>query len=122
MFELLTTVEHSSTECFGVHLGDPQSANLGDGHGAVNQTMEIRDDFGDAALGTCLESLIGGNHFRYVQLYFNMSRRGLHEALKLQCVPSERAFSQQRSSLPCVSFKSSTHVFNSRSFSSVHLF
>lgn len=53
-----------STECFGIHLGDPQSANLGDGHGAVNQTMELRQDFGDAALGTCLESLIGGNHLR----------------------------------------------------------
>ncbi|KAL0956062.1 hypothetical protein HGRIS_002231 [Hohenbuehelia grisea] len=53
-----------STECFGVHLGDPQSANLGDGHGAVNQTIELRQDFGDANVGTCLESLIGGNHFR----------------------------------------------------------
>ncbi|KAI0793255.1 hypothetical protein C8Q75DRAFT_552192 [Abortiporus biennis] len=53
-----------SNECFNIHLGDPQSANLGDGHGAVNQTIELRQDFGDAALGTCLESLIGGNHFR----------------------------------------------------------
>jgi len=53
-----------STECLGVHLGDPQSANLGDGNGAVNQTMELRQDFGDANLGTCLESLIGGNHLR----------------------------------------------------------
>lgn len=26
--------------------------------------MELRQDFGDAALGTCLESLIGGNHLR----------------------------------------------------------
>ncbi|KAI0081858.1 hypothetical protein K474DRAFT_1586636 [Panus rudis PR-1116 ss-1] len=53
-----------STECFGIHLGDPQSANLGDGHGAVNQTIELRQDFGDANAGTCLESLVGGNHFR----------------------------------------------------------
>ncbi|KAF9562780.1 hypothetical protein CPC08DRAFT_706486 [Agrocybe pediades] len=53
-----------STECLGVHLGDPQSANLGDGHGPVNQTVELRQDFGDPNLGTCLESLIGGNHFR----------------------------------------------------------
>jgi len=53
-----------STECLGFHLGDPQSANLGDGHGAVNQTTELRQDFGDITLGTCLESLIGGNHFR----------------------------------------------------------
>jgi len=54
-----------STECLGIHLGDPQQANLGDGNGAVNQTLEIRQDFGDAALGTCLETLEGGNHFRY---------------------------------------------------------
>ncbi|KAK7682295.1 hypothetical protein QCA50_014498 [Cerrena zonata] len=53
-----------STECFGIHLGDPQSANLGDGNGAVNQTIELRQDFGSASVGTCLESLIGGNHFR----------------------------------------------------------
>jgi len=53
-----------STECLGIHLGGPQSANLGDGNGFVNQTVELRQDFGDASLGTCLESLIGGNHFR----------------------------------------------------------
>jgi len=53
-----------STECLGIHLGGPQSANLGDGNGFVNQTMELRQDFGDADAGTCLETLIGGNHFR----------------------------------------------------------
>ncbi|KAI0829677.1 hypothetical protein BC628DRAFT_1057814 [Trametes gibbosa] len=53
-----------STECFGIHLGNPFSANLGDGHGPVNQTVELRQDYGDAGVGTCLESLIGGNHFR----------------------------------------------------------
>ncbi|TCD62600.1 hypothetical protein EIP91_006646 [Steccherinum ochraceum] len=53
-----------STECFGIHLGDPQTADLGDGNGAVNQTVELRQDYGDADVGTCLESLIGGNHFR----------------------------------------------------------
>ncbi|KAK7035260.1 hypothetical protein VNI00_012027 [Paramarasmius palmivorus] len=53
-----------STECFGIHLGDPQFANLGDGNGAVPQAIELREDFGDADAGTCLESLIGGNHFR----------------------------------------------------------
>jgi len=53
-----------STECLGVHLGDPQSANLGDGNGFVNQTIELREDYGDPDAGTCLESLIGGNHFR----------------------------------------------------------
>jgi len=53
-----------STECLGIHLGGPQSANLGDGNGYVNQTVELREDFGDSDLGTCLESLIGGNHLR----------------------------------------------------------
>ncbi|KAF8891666.1 hypothetical protein BD779DRAFT_1437514 [Infundibulicybe gibba] len=53
-----------STECLGIHLGGPQSANLGDGHGFVNQTVELREDFGNADFGTCLESLNGGNHFR----------------------------------------------------------
>ncbi|KAF8629248.1 hypothetical protein AX17_005827 [Amanita inopinata Kibby_2008] len=53
-----------SSECFGIHLGNPQSANLGDGNGWVNQTLELRQDYGNAGAGTCLESLIGGNHFR----------------------------------------------------------
>ncbi|KAF8258143.1 hypothetical protein EI94DRAFT_1755467 [Lactarius quietus] len=51
-------------ECFGAHLGDPQTANLGDGHGWVNQTIELRQDYGNADIGSCLESLLGGNHFR----------------------------------------------------------
>lgn len=53
-----------STECLGIHLGGPQSANLGDGNGWVNQTIEMREDYGSTGVGTCLESLIGGNHFR----------------------------------------------------------
>jgi len=56
----------SSTECFGIHIGDPQSANLGDGHGWFNQTNELREDYGNPDVGTCLESLIGGNHFRLI--------------------------------------------------------
>jgi hypothetical protein len=28
-----------STECLSIHLGAPQSANLGDGNGFVNQTV-----------------------------------------------------------------------------------
>ncbi|KAI0260526.1 hypothetical protein BC834DRAFT_831774 [Gloeopeniophorella convolvens] len=51
-------------ECFGIHLGDPQAANLGDGHGYVNQTIELRQDFGNPDIGTCWESLVGGNHLR----------------------------------------------------------
>ncbi|KAJ6557820.1 hypothetical protein B0H19DRAFT_1261413 [Mycena capillaripes] len=54
----------SATECLGFHLGDPQSANLGDGNGWVNQTMELREDFGSTTLGTCWESVVGGNHLR----------------------------------------------------------
>ncbi|KAH9831228.1 uncharacterized protein C8Q71DRAFT_310451 [Rhodofomes roseus] len=57
-----------SKECLDIHLGSPFSANLGDGHGAVNQTIELRQDYGSSEIGTCLESLIGGNHFRvYIQ-------------------------------------------------------
>ncbi|KAK7692685.1 hypothetical protein QCA50_004318 [Cerrena zonata] len=53
-----------STECFGLHSGTPQTANLGDGNGWVDQTIELRQDYGNADVGTCLESVIGGNHFR----------------------------------------------------------
>ena len=56
----------SSEECFGIHLGTPFSADLGDGNGWVNQTIELRQDYGSPSIGTCLESLIGGNHFRWV--------------------------------------------------------
>ncbi|KIJ39931.1 hypothetical protein M422DRAFT_60668 [Sphaerobolus stellatus SS14] len=65
-----------STECLGIHLGAPQQANLGDGNGAVNQTLEIRQDFGNANLGTCLESLEGGNHFRYWRQNGTMANTG----------------------------------------------
>lgn len=64
----------SSTECFGIHLGAPQSANLGDGNGFVNQTVELRQDFGSSSVGTCLESLVGGNHFRYAHMSFLLNR------------------------------------------------
>ncbi|KAG2119747.1 uncharacterized protein F5147DRAFT_120786 [Suillus discolor] len=53
-----------SKECFGLHLGGYMPANLGDGNGWVNQTIELRQDYGNAGGGTCLESLVGGNHFR----------------------------------------------------------
>ncbi|VDC05251.1 unnamed protein product [Peniophora sp. CBMAI 1063] len=56
-----------STECLGLHLGGPQSADLGDGNGQVNQTIELREDFHDPILGTCEESITGGNHFRVFQ-------------------------------------------------------
>lgn len=53
-----------SEECFDIHLGGLMSANLGDGNGWVNQTYELRQDYDNAGIGTCLESLVGGNHFR----------------------------------------------------------
>ncbi|KAL6302025.1 hypothetical protein BKA93DRAFT_439530 [Sparassis latifolia] len=52
-------------ECLGQHDGSPQSADLGDGEGYVNQTAEMRWDFSNAELGTCQETVQGGSHFRY---------------------------------------------------------
>ncbi|KAF8529885.1 hypothetical protein JB92DRAFT_2825755 [Gautieria morchelliformis] len=54
-----------STECLGIHIGTPQTANLGDGNGPLNEIKVIRQDFGNSETGTCLESAIGGDHFRY---------------------------------------------------------
>lgn len=54
-----------SGECLGFHDGDSQQANLGDGKGLLNQTAVMRYDYGDPAVGTCTETVQGGNHFRY---------------------------------------------------------
>lgn len=71
-----------SAECGGASEGTAQSTNLGDGRGwgefpilekkmilmpdgTVNQTAVIRWDYGNPAIGTCLETIDGGNHFRY---------------------------------------------------------
>lgn len=72
-----------SNECLGQHSGALQEANLGDGNGygqsllhiclsltylvlsTVNETSEIRWNYGDAQLGACKETIEGGNHFRY---------------------------------------------------------
>jgi hypothetical protein len=74
-----------SNECLGQHSGAPQEANLGDGNGygqslphicsvfflfsyisrTVNETSEIRWNYGDAQLGACKETVQGGDHFRY---------------------------------------------------------
>jgi hypothetical protein len=53
-----------SVECLGMHIGVPQTANLGDGNGEVPQSAVLREAYGVPSLGTCWESLIGGNHFR----------------------------------------------------------
>jgi len=52
-------------ECLGQHVGDDQQADLGDGNGLVNETAEMRWDYGDPQFGTCKETVQGGNHFRY---------------------------------------------------------
>ncbi|KAJ7643692.1 hypothetical protein FB45DRAFT_895772 [Roridomyces roridus] len=54
-----------SAECLGQHEGAPQTANLGDGNGYQNETNELRWDYGDPQIGTCKETIQGGNHFRY---------------------------------------------------------
>ncbi|TBU31788.1 hypothetical protein BD311DRAFT_804267 [Dichomitus squalens] len=54
-----------AAECLGQHEGDAQTANLGDGNGQLNETSELRWDYGDPQLGTCQETIDGGNHFRY---------------------------------------------------------
>ncbi|EIN11367.1 hypothetical protein PUNSTDRAFT_131529 [Punctularia strigosozonata HHB-11173 SS5] len=52
-------------ECLDINLGAPQQANLGDGNGTLNQTAEFRASFNLPIIGTCLEGLTGGGHFRY---------------------------------------------------------
>ena len=52
-------------ECLGQHLGDAQSANLGDGQGNASQIQELRWDYGNPYIGTCEETFEGGLHLRY---------------------------------------------------------
>ncbi|KIY71567.1 hypothetical protein CYLTODRAFT_450734 [Cylindrobasidium torrendii FP15055 ss-10] len=54
-----------SGECLNQQMGNPMQADLADGDGLKNQTAVIRYNYGDPALGTCKESIQGGNHFRY---------------------------------------------------------
>jgi len=56
-----------SNECLNQHKGGVFTADLGDGAGAQNQIKELREDFAVSflGLGTCLQSLVGGNHVRY---------------------------------------------------------
>jgi hypothetical protein len=56
-----------SVECLGMHIGTPQTADLGDGNGQVPQAAVLREAYGVPSLGTCWESLVGGNHFRVFQ-------------------------------------------------------
>ncbi|KAG8952973.1 hypothetical protein FRC04_003425 [Tulasnella sp. 424] len=54
-----------SGECLGQSLGSKQAANVGDGHGLLNETAVIRWNYGDPYVGSCKETIEGGNHFRY---------------------------------------------------------
>lgn len=54
-----------SGECLGQTGGSRQGMDLGDGHGNKNQTAVMRWNYGDPQLGTCTQTVIGGNHFRY---------------------------------------------------------
>ncbi|KAF9465332.1 hypothetical protein BDZ94DRAFT_1254308 [Collybia nuda] len=54
-----------SGECLGQHAGSHQMVDLGDGNGAKNETSVIRWNYGDVELGSCKETIQGGNHFRY---------------------------------------------------------
>jgi hypothetical protein len=45
-------------ECFGLHRGTAQRADLGDGHGPLDELFELRQTY-MPVVGTCIESLIG---------------------------------------------------------------
>ncbi|WWD06151.1 hypothetical protein V865_004236 [Kwoniella europaea PYCC6329] len=52
-------------QCFGLHMGDKQQSNLGDGNANQTQRSILRYQyFHNHFLGTCLESIYGGNHIR----------------------------------------------------------
>ncbi|GAA5942175.1 uncharacterized protein JCM15063_002030 [Sporobolomyces koalae] len=53
-----------SGECLGQSDGAKQAANLGDGLGFINQTILLRENFGDTVVGTCKETFDGGYHYR----------------------------------------------------------
>ncbi|RDB14758.1 hypothetical protein Hypma_016392 [Hypsizygus marmoreus] len=54
-----------SSECLGQKSVGNQKVDLGDGNGYQNETSTIRWNYGDPALGSCKETIQGGNHFRY---------------------------------------------------------
>lgn len=63
--EYFASLYYSLGSCAGITIGGPQEANVGDGNGYVNQTEELRFNYYGGSGGTCLESIKGGNHFRY---------------------------------------------------------
>ncbi|KAK0552697.1 hypothetical protein OC845_001599 [Tilletia horrida] len=66
------TSVNMGVSCLGQTNGSAQLANLGDGRGNVTQGNDgtgangvLRWNYGDPYLGTCRESVIGGNHLRW---------------------------------------------------------
>ncbi|GAA6020598.1 hypothetical protein JCM8202_006316 [Rhodotorula sphaerocarpa] len=52
-------------ECANLHLGDPQVADLGDGKGWERELFVMRESVWPFPwVGSCLETITGGNHFR----------------------------------------------------------
>ncbi|KAF8963025.1 hypothetical protein BDZ97DRAFT_1732534 [Flammula alnicola] len=83
-----------SGECLGQHSGSDQEANLGDGNGYLNETSVIRWNYGDPQLGSCTETIQGGNHFRYwVQNGPNGNRYGLVPKVVTQISQTDICFS-----------------------------
>ncbi|KAI6046190.1 hypothetical protein EDC04DRAFT_2865047 [Pisolithus marmoratus] len=85
-----------SEECFNIHLGGLMSANLGDGNGWVNQTYELRQDYDNAGIGTCLESLVGGNHFRV----FRQNGRSANSGALFLAVSQEEPAAENHDPVP----------------------
>ncbi|GJJ13523.1 hypothetical protein Clacol_007777 [Clathrus columnatus] len=52
-------------EFLGLHIGTPQTANLGDGNGPQPEIKVRRQNFGILFIGSLFETLGGGDHFRY---------------------------------------------------------
>lgn len=72
-FLLWATSVHFGVSCLGQANGSNQYANLGDGRGPVVQgngdggNGVLRWNYYDPYFGTCKETFIGGNHFRWFQ-------------------------------------------------------
>lgn len=70
-FLLWATSINFGVSCLGQAEGGTQAANLGDGNGNMTQGTGngdngvLRWNYGDAYIGTCKETFVGGNHFRW---------------------------------------------------------
>lgn len=63
--EFSRAIYFSPGSCLNISEGGYQTANLGDGNGYKPQTNIMRYNYKQGDGGTCIESLKGGNHFRY---------------------------------------------------------